>query len=357
MTGQRLNKCMRHGGKHLSAVHLTCLLLVLLVPLFSGCGSLKRLEHSFFAMDTYMTLSVTFSDETVLGEAERIVREIEERLSVTREESEISRLNRDGEAEISKETAELIERTLGFGKTTDGALDLTIYPVTKLWGFTTGDYRVPSEEEIREALSYVGTSTVQISRDTSGKVTASLPEGAMIDLGAVAKGYTGAVLRQFFLQKGVGSALLDLGGNIQAVGKKNGRDFWRIAVKDPQDSQAYLGVLKVDDMAVVTSGAYERYFEEGGKRYGHIMDPKTGKPAESGLLSVTVMGKDGTLCDAFSTALYVMGEEKAIALWKTMDSFECLMVTEDGRLLATEGMAELFEKDKNCSCEMEVIRR
>ena len=332
------------------------LTLFLICASLFGCRAPARAERSFFAMDTYMSLAAWSSEEVMKG-AEETVRSVEERLSVTREGSEISMLNRDGTAVISKETAELIERTQSLGKMTGGALDLTIYPVTKLWGFTTGDHRVPSEAEIREALSLVDGSQVRLSGDPDGKVTASLPEGAMIDLGAVAKGYTGALLRQYFLENGVTSALLDLGGSIQAVGKKNGREYWRVAVKDPEEPGAYLGVLKIDDQAVVTSGAYERYFEEGGKRYGHIMDPKTGRPAESGLLSVTVMGKDGLLCDAFSTALYVMGEEKAVSLWKTMDGFECMMVTEDGRLLVTETMAGCFEKDRNCTYRMEVIRK
>ncbi len=335
------------------------IVLIALTLLFlTGCSMKRRAERSFFAMDTYMSVTAYGADESVLLGAEEKIREIEERLSVTKESSEIARLNREGRLEVSESTMLLLSSAVAYARITEGALDPSVYPATKLWGFTTGKYRVPEETEISEALEHVDWSQIGLENSEDGHWTVSLPEGAMIDLGAVAKGYAGTVLRQYFRENAVESALLDLGGNIQAVGKKPDGSPFRIAVKDPQGS-GYLGVVSLDlpDLAVVTSGAYERYFEENGKRYGHIMDPATGHPAESGLLSVTIVHDDGVLCDALSTACFVMGEEKSIALWRSLNSFEFLMVTEDGRLLVSEGNAGRFTKDEKCPYKTEIIRR
>ena len=330
--------------------------LLLILPLLTGCQSTKRMERSFFAMDTYMTLTVYARDESILRSAEEKVREIEDRLSVTKEGSEISALNRDGHAEVSRETGTLLSETLEFSKMTEGALDPSIYPIVRLWGFTTGEHRVPSDGEISETLPYVDWTKIRLEKNESGGETVSVPEGAMLDLGAVTKGYAGSVLRDQLLRAGVESAILDLGGNIQTVGTKPDGTLWRVAVKDP-GADGYLGVLQIGELAVVTSGAYERFFEQDGVRYGHIMDPETGRPAETDLVSVTVVHSDGVLCDALSTALFVMGVEKSTEFWKSRSDFDLLLVTKDGRLLVTEGLASRFQKDDRCPYKLEVIRR
>ena len=311
--------------------------LLLILPLLAGCQSTKRKERSFFAMDTYMTLTVYTRDESVLQSAEEKVREIEERLSVTKEGSEISALNRDGHAEVSRETGTLLSKALEYSEMTQGALDPSIYPIVRLWGFTTGEHRVPSDEEISETLPYVDWTKVRLEKNESGRESVSVPEGVMLDLGAVTKGYAGSVLRDQLLLAGVESAILDLGGNIQTVGRKpDGTEsesaasdlqdgtLWRVAVKDP-GGDGYLGVVQIEEMAVVTSGAYERFFEQDGVRYGHIMDPETGRPAETDLVSVTVVHSDGVLCDALSTALFVMGAEKSTAFWKSRSDFDLVL--------------------------------
>ena len=305
-----------------------------------------------------MSLTAYGADGKLLQEAEEIVHEIEARLSVTMEGSEIRKLNESGHADLSEETAVLLFSTLLYSDMTGGALDPSIYPITKLWGFTTGEYRVPAKEEIETLLPLVDYTKIQITEHEAGKPEASLPEGAMIDLGAVAKGFTGMMLRDYLREKEVQSALFDLGGNIQALGEKPGRTPFQIAVKDP-GRDGYLGILSLDlpDLAVVTSGAYERYFEEDGVHYGHIMDPRTGRPAESGLLSVTIVHDDGVLCDAMSTALFVMGEDRAVELWRKLNSFEFLIVTEDGRLLVSEGNEGRFQKDPGCTLKVEIVRR
>jgi len=173
----------------------------------------------------------------------------------------------------------------------------------------------------------------------SGLIT--LPEGMEIDLGSVAKGYAGQLVAQMLREHGVQSALLNLGGNVQTVGAKPDGSPWQIGIKDPQGEDAMM-VLSVEDQAVVTSGGYERYFEQDGQTYWHIMDPSTGHPADSGLISVTIVGDEGVVCDGLSTALFVMGLEKAADLWAQSGDFEAVFVTASGEVYITEGLRDHF---------------
>jgi thiamine biosynthesis lipoprotein len=225
-----------------------------------------------------------------------------------------------------------------------------MYPIVRAWGFTTGDYRVPEDDEISALMENVGYDKITLDRDT-----VTLAPGMEIDLGSTAKGYAGRRVAELLRDSGVTSALLNLGGNIQTVGPKPDGSPWRIAVQDPQ-SDGQLGTLSVTDMAVVTSGGYERYFEENGETFWHIMDPATGRPAKSGLISVTIVGSDGLLCDGLSTALFVMGAEKGAELWRQRGDFEAIMVTEDGDILITAGLSGSFTLAEGYSGEVTVIR-
>ena len=317
-----------------------CLAFVLL----SGCTpastqAAPAWENTFFAMDTVMNVRIYAGGNGALLEAagDR-VRELEGLLSVTDGDSEICALNRGGHAALSGDTAGLLSCALELCERTGGALDVTIYPVLRAWGFTTGEYTVPDGNTIEELLSRVDYTRVALDAAAGA---ASLPDGVEVDLGAVAKGYTGDVLSGLLKVNGVESALLDLGGNIQAIGSKPDGSPWRIGVRDPE-GDGNIGVVTVTDQAVVTSGGYERYFEQDGVRYWHIIDPATGVPARSGLLSVTVVGDSGLLCDALSTALFVMGLDGALAHWRAYRDFEAVFVCEDGSVTVTAGLEDSF---------------
>ncbi|WP_026662018.1 FAD:protein FMN transferase [Butyrivibrio proteoclasticus] len=316
----------------------------------------KNMQTStLFAMDTVMELQIQ-GDEELLREGEALIRSLEKELSVTDENSEIARLNKDGKAALTEDVAELMGKALDICDSTDGALDITIYPVLKTWGFTTGEYRVPADEEIQELLENVDYHGVDITSfdatidsdelsDAAG-IICEIPSGTQVDLGSVAKGYTSMSLYNLFTDKGVTSGLINLGGNVQCIGSKINGDDWKVAVKSPfiDSSSGILGVLSVSDLAVVTSGGYERYFEENGKTYWHILDPKTGKPAENGLVSVTIIGKDGLLCDGLSTALFVKGLDEAIRYYQGNrdKEFDMVLVTDDREVYLTEGVADKF---------------
>lgn len=296
-----------------------------------------------FAMDTYITMTAYGRDaETALTEAENKLVELEQLWSVTDPDSDIYAVNHsDGQpVNISEETAALLSFALQMAEETDGALEPTIYPVLTAWGFTTEENRVPSDAEITELLENVGYERIRLE-DT----TVQLDSGMMLDLGSVGKGYAGDLAAQVLKDNGIPSALLDLGGNIQAVGTKPDGSPWRLGLRDPF-SDGTLGVLEISNQAVVTSGNYERYFiGEDGKQYGHIINPTTGYPAESGLASVTVIADEGHLCDALSTSLFVMGPDRAAEYWKQHQNFDMILLTEDGEIYLTEGVMDAFTLD------------
>ena len=320
--------------KKAACVCLVCFSLLLLC----GCSEQKEQSITVFAMDTVMTMTVYGGDNKTLQNLTQEVQRLEGLFSSEKTGSEISLLNQNGSAELSFDTCELLRQSLEICRMTDGALDITVYPLTKAWGFISGDYRVPDEEESAQLMSLVGYDKAWLKDGA-----AWLKGGAEISLGSTAKGYTGAVLSKLLKDEGISSAVLDLGGNIQTVGSRPDGGEWRVGVKSPDGG--ILGVLSIRDMAVVTSGGYERYFEQDGQIYWHILDPKTGYPADSGLASVTIVGSDGTLCDGLSTAVFVMGRERAQELWRQWGGFEMLLLDSEGTIYITEGLEGSFEPE------------
>ena len=300
---------------------------------------------AFFGMNTYITLTATGQNpDAALSAAEQRFVELEHLWSVTDSASDLYAINHSGGqyTSVHSETIELLSFALQMAEQTNGALEPTLYPVLSAWGFTTDKNRIPSAREIGTLLQTVNYQRVLINDNT-----VHLNDGMMLDLGAVGKGYAGDLLVNVLKQNGITSALLDLGGNIQALGTKPDGSDWRVGLRDPL-SDGTLGVLNVHDAAVVTSGSYERYFiGEDGKRYGHIIDPSTGYPAESGLASVTIIAEEGRLCDALSTSLYVMGLDKAVAYWKLHRNFDMILVTDNGEIYLTEGAAKRFEPNNS----------
>lgn len=300
-------------------------------------------RKTWFAMDTYITMTAWGKQpDAALEEAAGCIRELEGLLSVTDEKSDLYAVNHSNGETVSvhRQTADLLSFALEMAEKTGGALEPTLYPVLTAWGFTTEEKRVPAEKEIAELLTLVGYDNVVLD----GNSVRLLP-GMMLDLGAVGKGYAGDAAARLLRERGINSALLDIGGNIQAIGAKPDGSPWRLGLRDPF-SEGTLGTLEISNLAVVTSGTYERYFTgDDGTAYGHIFDPTTGYPARSGLASVTVIAPEGRLCDALSTALFVMGPEKAAEFWRKDLSFDMLLVTEDGEIILTEGIAEKFALD------------
>lgn len=318
---------------------------LLLAGILTGCSApaeemQQPVERSLFAMNTYMTFTAYGEDaQAALQEAEECIQQVEGLWSVTDKDSEIYQANHSGgqPVTVSEETAEIISFALEMAQRTGGALDPTIYPVLTAWGFTTDSKQVPSQQRITRLLEQVGYDRIRLNG-----TELTVPDGMELDLGAVGKGYTADLVTEILRRHGVTSALISLGGNIQAIGSRPDGSDWRLGIRAPWES-GNLGVLTVSDAAVVTSGGYENYFDdEQGNIYWHILDPSTGYPADSGLQSVTIVGREGKMCDALSTALFVMGAQSAEQYWRENGGFEMLLVTDSGEILITEGIAENF---------------
>ena len=294
-------------------------------------------SSDLYAMDTVMSLTTYGSHaKEALDAASAEIQRLDKLFSISSETGDIYQVNKNGEGDLSEDTRSLLASALEYGRETDGIFDCTIEPVMEAWGFTTQNYRVPSDAELSELLSHVDASTVTL---TGNHVT--LPSDVKLDLGGIAKGFTSARVMDVFKENGVTSGIISLGGNVQTLGLKPDGKRWRVGIQDPSDLNSMFAVVEVSDEAVITSGAYQRYFEENGVHYHHIIDPRTGYPAESGLTSVTIISADGTLADALSTSLFIMGADDASAFWKKhQDQFEAIMMTDSGEVLVTSGLAD-----------------
>lgn len=327
---------------------IICTLLLLSVFL-GGCSKpAVRYDRQIFAMDTIMNLQVWGTDgEKALDEIQEDIQSLEGRLSVTREKSCVAALNRGEEAVFTPQELDMLRQVLDYSRDT-GVLDPCLYPVTSLWGFTTGQYRIPEEAEILEALAKTGPENLILEGSS-----VTLASGAQLDLGAAVKGWAGQrcadCLKKY---PDLSAGLFYLGGNIQTYGEKPDGSSWNIGIQDPWEGDV-LGIVHLKGTwSVVTSGDYQRFFEEEGIRYCHIIDPATGHPAASGLASVTIITQDGLRADCLSTALYILGLEQGAEYWRQHRNFEAVWITQEGQVFVTEGIADSFE-----GCEFQEVTR
>lgn len=347
---------------------LCCLLAAVMTVGLCGCGK-KEESRTVYAMDTVMEFRV-YGKETdaALTALERRVQELENLLSRTKEDSEVSALNSaaGAETEVSGETWNLLLAAKEAAEVTGGTFDVTIAPVASAWGFTEESFRVPEAAELEELLTLVDAGGISL-RQSGETCLAALRPGQAVDLGGIAKGYASDCMADVLWEYGIESGYAALGGNVLVWGAKPDGSDWRIGVKDPNDTAKFTGVLALQNAYAVTSGGYERCFEQDGKTYHHIIDPATGYPAESDLKSVTIVmdrsgekldgrSGNGTLCDALSTALFVMGEEAALDFWRSgAYDFEAVLVTADGRVLTTAGLAARFTPTEGSGYSYETV--
>lgn len=295
---------------------LLCVFLILLF--LTGCSpKTAKTERDIFAMDTLMNLQIWGKDgQAAARELEDMLRGLESRWSATLPDSLTSAINRGENPELTAKEQDLLNRLDALQSRTGGAFNPYLGAVSEAWGFYRKNYRVPTQQERLDALAQ-----------------------SRLDMGAALKGYAGDQAVEILERMDVERAILSLGGNIQTYGSKPKGEPWQIGIADPIRGGT-LGVVAVKGtMSIVTSGSYQRYFEQDGKVYHHIMDGATGAPAESGLVSVTVICPNGLTADALSTALFVMGLEEAAEFWRQSEDFEAVFVLADGTVYATEGAA------------------
>lgn len=312
----------------------------LLALLLCGCAA-KQAKAEFYAMDTVMQITAYGAGaQEAVQAAQAEVYRLDALLSCRSESTELARCNA-GQSKLSAETARLVESALVLAAQTDGAYDPTLGVLTAAWGFDSGTYRVPDEAERAEALTHCGTEKVTIKGND-----VYLTDGVQLDLGGIGKGYAASRVRKIMEESGVSSAIVSLGGNVCAIGAKPDGSDWQIGLQDPRNTAQYFAVVSVRDTSVVTSGGYQRYFEQNGVRYHHILDAATGAPAESGLLSVSVVCADDTMADALSTALYVMGLERGMEFWRFGGAeFEAVWMTDSGAVWITSGLRGAYQSE------------
>lgn len=315
-------------------------------------SSNEAVTRDVFAMDTYMNLKVYSDDaETVLNEAEERIYQLEKELSVTSENSDVWILDHNKKADISDDTARIIRKAVDIGSRTNGALDITLYPLVREWGFTTGEYSIPDTKRVAELLKNVGYERIKLDGNK-----AELPQNAEIDLGALAKGYTGDEVIDIMKSHGVSSAIVSLGGNVQALGSKPDGSSWKVAVRDPFSPEKDMCVVEISGKAVITSGNYERFFTgDDGRNYWHILDPKDGFPADNGIVSATVIGDNGLECDALSTAFFVMGLDKTMEYLADNPGNDVILVTDDRKIYYSSGLSDKFTNISDMPAEVTAI--
>ena len=302
------------------------LIIILVVPALSE-GRYK--EETFFAMDTVVTLKVKGRKEN-LEKAKEIIDTCYKEYNAYGESSQVTTLNKTGE--LSTTDTVIYEKAREYFYETEGTFDPTVKPLTDLWDITGENPKVPKEEDIKKTLEKIDGNNLKI------KDTVYLKEGAQIDLGGIAKGYATDKTVKMLKENNVKEFVLNLGGNIYAYSEKKPLT---IGVQEPFSQRGeLLFAVKLSDGAVVSSGTYERFFEENGKMYHHIFDTKTGYPSQSGISQVTIVGKDCTMCDAFSTAILVGGEKLAAKLYEKYD-FEYIILS-DKTLTISKGI-EIFD--------------
>ena len=327
---------------------LLCLSLCLLMVLpLTACGESRMEQSTIFAMNTQMTLTAYGKKaEAGLRAAEGVIQSMNSMCDPDLPTSYTYAINHaEGEnVVVSAQVAKMLTTADTVYKQSGGALDLTIYPLVKRWGFEDGKYYLPAEEEIYAARAMLCfDQMVLTSFPSTGGYAVSFPAWAQVTFAAVAKGCASENAIDAMRQAGVQSGIVSLGSNVQTLGNKPDGSLWTVGIQDPNNLSTYLGVINVGETAVVTSAAYQCHFTaSNGRVYHHILSPVTGYSVNNSLLAVTVICEDGTMADALSTALFVMGESKALNYWRTYGGFEMILVTSDDRIICTKGLIDNF---------------
>jgi len=278
--------------------------------LLSGCQNKQLYKDNRVMMGTFVEVISPDKDAAgiVFGEMKRL----ENLLSKYNADSEISRLNKLGALRVSADTFYILQKSKQFWRLSDGAFDVTVGPLVDLWGFTDKKYHLPDKRDLRKDLILVGSDKMIFNLDDN--VVKFKLSGMKVDLGAIAKGYAIDCAVKKLKEYGIKSCLINSGGQIYCLGDKFGKP-WRVAIKSPRGKE-FIDYLELKDLSVATSGDYEQYFIKDNKRYCHILNPKTGFPANSNIASVTVVSPSALTADALATSIFVLGKDKGRELAK-----------------------------------------
>ncbi len=316
------------------------LLLIFSAAILSGCSKKQTepIQQSGFYFDTIISVTLYDSSKTKeLAHCFELAGLYEQYFSTKIPESDISRINAAGgkAVEVHADTVELIRKGIFYSKLSNGKFDITIGKLANLWDFQAKTPAVPNREKIADAVSSIGYQDIAIK---GNKVSLANPDTAL-DLGGIAKGYIADKMKAYLLSQGVTRGLINLGGNVLAIGEKEDGSAYAIGIQKPFDETgATIAGVKIKDRTVVTSGTYERYFKQGGRIYHHILDVETGYPYQNGLSGVTIICKNSVDGDGLSTACFALGLEKGMELIESLEDTEAIFITDGNELHYSSGM-------------------
>lgn len=325
------------------------ILLIISAGLISACQSPAEQEvppitKTQVALDTVCTITAYDCSEETLDQCFKKIEGIEQKMSVDLEESEVSQINQNAGIRpvvVSDDTFQVISEAIKYSELTSGRFDITVGPLVKLWGINKPEQKVPSEEEIQEAITKINYTMVDLNDEQ--KQIFLKEKGMSLDLGGIAKGYAGDAIVDILKKSGAEHGIVDLGGNLSVIGTKPDGTDWNIGIQTPfQATGEYFGVVSVSDRSVVTSGIYQRYFKENGKIYHHIMDTRTGYPVDNGLAGVTIIYGKSIAADALAKS-FAMGLEKGMEFVKNQKDAEAIFVTVDNEVYITPGLEGFFK--------------
>lgn len=309
---------------------LSVIIVIFVIFTFFSCtNESKNVTRQTFALDTVINITTNKKDSDKISGAFALLSEYEKVFSRTKPESKLSLLN-SGQEELTEDIEKVLSFSLEMSRLTNGAFDVTVAPLVDLWNVKERK-APPTAEEIEIARSKTGYEDITLSPFSLG--------GKAIDTGAVAKGYIADKVAESFKDKGVENAIIDLGGNVVLIGEYN------VGIRSPFNPDEVFATITVKDKSAVTSGAYQRYLEYEGKRYHHIIDPRTGYPSESGIASVTVISPSSMQADALSTSIFILGKE-SISLCNNFPDTDALIIMENGDIVTTKNFEEKYELKK-----------
>lgn len=324
-------------------------ILTILIPAvsFSSCRSNSDIpvEKEGFYMGTVITERVYGQNAEKASEEVMLrMKQIEERMTINAAGGDVNKLNSEAgrsTVKLNEDTIYVLNKARQYGELSSGTFDVTIGPLVQSWGIFTDHKRVLSKNEVDSLLKLVNYRDLTVD---SGNLTAKLArQGQVVDLGGIAKGFAGDEAIKIYKKYGVVSAFVNLGGNVVTLGKKPDGSPWSIGVQNPRAANGkYIGILKISDKAVVSSGDYERFFEENGIRYHHIIDPRSGYPSDSGLIGTTIVADSSIDADALSTSTFVLGLDKGMELIESLQGVEAIFITKDKKVYITSGLKDIF---------------
>lgn len=321
----------------------------LLVSSLSGCSSSSKstspIKRTELLMGTPITLTLyDTQDTTLLDESFAHIAQLENDLSLNKSGTLLTSLNAKSGKEslvVTDALYDIVSRGLYYSELTSGAFDMTVGPLVKLWSIGLPEARIPSEAEIQATLPLINYQRVVLDEATQSIYLTQ--EGMALDLGSIAKGYTADAVASFLKDKGVAHAIIDLGGNIYTLGTKPDGSMWRVGVQDPFNPRNNIvGSIEVANKSIVTSGIYERYYEENGVKYHHLLDPTTGYPFDNELAGVTIISDLSIDGDALSTSVFALGLEEGMSFIESIEGVDAIFITKDYKIYITKGLQDSF---------------